>query len=172
MIIIKTMPRKRLPEKKQDILTDALLEESLEKTLDKADRLPWATIGYDYVDNALEVTIASDKFTEPNITKYLKKIRTIVGDEVDITLSPADVSVPDCAPGRCSTTNPIKGGVEFDTTTSGPCTVGFKATYDGDTGFVSAGHCGDNTPSTVNQPWGGTDVGEVTKETMVFRYPL
>ncbi|MDE1814930.1 MAG: hypothetical protein KGI05_09760, partial [Thaumarchaeota archaeon] len=54
----------------------------------RAQHLPWSTIGYDYVHNSLEVTILPEYFTTDAIPKYFEKIRSIVGNDVDITLSP------------------------------------------------------------------------------------
>ncbi len=71
---------------KQKILGEALLSKRHnELTLaEQREAVPITSIGYDYVDNALEVTIDPEKYNE----KYLKKIRNIVGDEIDLTIAP------------------------------------------------------------------------------------
>ena len=100
---------------------------------------------------------------------YIKSIREVVGNDVDITISPMDVlHMQSCTSRTASVCDPIKGGVAFDANGSGACTVGFKATFDGDTGFVTAGHCVDEmigSFATINQPvHNSSDIGNVESE--------
>ena len=157
-----------LVREKQELLSDAFgLEQEEIGFAEMKKKIPWTTIGYDYVDKALEITIAPEDFKENKINKWEKKIRGIVGNEIDITISPQDYPTPQCH-DYDTECNPIQGGVEFDTTASGPCSVGFAATYNGDDGFVTAGHCADGlaggSGDDVEQPDGGVDVGDVEKE--------
>ena len=49
--------------------------------------LPWSTIGYDCVDNALEVGIPPQYFDEDSLQKYFEVVRSIVGYSIDVALS-------------------------------------------------------------------------------------
>jgi len=157
--------KEQFAREKQEVLTEALIAES---KIPGFEDVPFTSIGYDYVDRSLEVTLDPAHFNEENIEKYLKKIRKIVGDEVDITISPEKAHATEvCATGRCSTSNPIKGGVEFDLDPgAASSTIGFAATYNGDSGFVTAGHTVDGKVGSydVEQPNYGPDIGDVTKE--------
>ena len=63
--------------------------------------LPFTSIGYDYENYSLEVTIDPKKFTEKNIKRYFKKVRSIVGDEINITISPMEYPTrPTIRPSR------------------------------------------------------------------------
>ena len=54
----------------------------------RAQNLPWSGITYDYANNALEVNILPQYFNAGELPKYFEKIRSIVGNEIDISLSP------------------------------------------------------------------------------------
>ncbi|CAE6494334.1 MAG: hypothetical protein QXE84_03190 [Candidatus Nitrosotenuis sp.] len=85
-----------LAREKQDLLGDVLRKERQEIGRESAfESLPWTGMGYDYVDNALEVTIDPKFFTEGNILKYIEKIRSIIGTEVNLTISPKTVATLD-----------------------------------------------------------------------------
>ncbi len=75
---------------KQELLIDTLLEEKAEIGRKKQkEMLAFTAIGYDYVNHSLEVSIDPEMFNEKNIKKYITKIRSIIGDEIDLTISPA-----------------------------------------------------------------------------------
>lgn len=156
--------KKQLAKDKKTILVDALIEE--EKLVGKAARInsiPIIGVGYDYVDNSLEISIDSSKFNEKNIAKYIKKIRSIVGDEIDITISPAELAETTACGSRTDVCTPLKGGVQY-----GPsgCSTGFAATYQGDSGFLTAGHCDDgDAGDDAKQPRYGSVIGTIEKET-------
>lgn len=82
--------KRALAREKQDELSDALFPDGVAGE----ESIPVTSIGYDYVDNALEVTIDPPMFTDENIPQYVAKIRSIVGGDVDITISPAEYAAP------------------------------------------------------------------------------
>lgn len=144
-----------LASEKQQILSEYIVELSYQKGITESQKLlPISMIGYDYVENSLEISINPKYFTSENIEGYLTEIRNVVGNQVDITISPMEIlKTQACTSRTASVCDPIKGGVEFEVDNDYLCTVGFKATYDGDTGFMTAGHCIENLTSvTINQP--------------------
>ena len=159
-----------LAREKQEVLSQYIIEQSTELGIKKFyESLPITMIGYDYVDNTLEISINPTDFETDNIKDHIKSIREVIGNDVDITISPMEVlHVQSCTSRTASVCDPIKGGVAFDANGSGACTVGFKATFDGDTGFVTAGHCVDEmigSFATINQPvHNSTDIGNVESE--------
>ena len=162
--------KKELADSKSKILTKASMAK-IQKFGEKTAHveLPIGGIGYDYVNNALEIAIHPDVFTDENIPKYEKNIRKIVGDKVDITFVKAQlVKLQSCNDRNTTECQPIKGGVLFDVDDGLPCTVGFKATYNNKIGFVTAGHCvneGD-TSTEIEQPTSSTtDIANVISET-------
>jgi len=156
--------KKKLAKDKKRILVDALIAE--EKLVGKTARLnsiPIIGVGYDYVDNSLEIHIDSAKFNEKNIAKYIKKIRSIIGDKIDITISPSELAETTACDSRTDVCTPLKGGVQY-----GPsgCSTGFAATYQGNSGFLTAGHCDDgNAGDDAKQPISGSVIGTIQKET-------
>lgn len=150
--------KKTLAREKQDELSDALFPNGVVEK----ESIPVTSIGYDYKDNALEVTIDPPMFTDENIPQYIAKIRSIVGNDIDVTISPAEYATPTACASRTGTCTPLKGGVEYG---SSGCTVGFAATYQGKSGFITAGHCVDGkTGEDIKQPIRGNVVGEVRRE--------
>jgi len=92
---------------KQSLLTNKLSEESIRYGNDVARKsLPVTTIGYEGIDNSLQITIESKYFTDENIPKYVEKIRSIVGDEINISLYPVDVM--STSPQKEPYSNPYK----------------------------------------------------------------
>jgi hypothetical protein len=163
-------PKKELADEKSEILVNAHMD--LVRTLgDKAahEQLPIGGIGYDYVNNALEIAIHPSVFSDENIPKYEKNIREIIGDEVDITFVKAQlVQLQSCTDRNTTECEPIQGGVLFDVNDGLPCTVGFKATYNSKIGFVTAGHCvnGGGSSTEIEQPTASTtDIANVVSET-------
>ncbi len=154
---------------KQQQLSKHIVDSSNELGISESQNsLPITMISYDYVENSMEVTINPKYFTTENVENYERQIRDVVGNGVDITLSPMEVlSLQSCTHRTSSVCDPIKGGVEFEANGDN-CTVGFKATFDGDTGFMTAGHCVDGmigSSATINQPdHDSTDIGNVEGE--------
>ncbi len=120
---------------------DSFVEAKLAMQQNELEELPWVSRSYDYTNNALEVSIETKYFTEENIPKYTKIIRSIIGNEIDLTISPGEhVTLKSCNSRTSGECEPIKGGVEFEVDDIYAGTVGFKATYNSKTGFVTAGH--------------------------------
>ena len=127
--------------------------------------IPITGLSYDHTNNALEVTIQPKHFKESNLDSYIEQIRAIIGDEIDLTLSPSDYAVSTGCSNRNAYCDEPEGGMQF-AVGNGACTIGFRATLNGDTGFVTAGHCvEDKIGSTAYMPTpSGTDIGVVTLE--------
>lgn len=132
------------------------------------EMLPIGQIGYDYVNNAIEIAIHPAVFSDENIQRYEKNIREIIGKEIDITFTKDQiVHLQACTDRNTTECQPIQGGVLYDVNDGLPCTVGFAATYSSKTGFVTAGHCVDGGGSTteIEQPTASTiDIGNVVSE--------
>lgn len=75
---------------KQRLLEDTLMNEAYDEETVKQLRqsLPFTSIGYDHINNSLEVCIEPEKFKKEIIEESIKKIRGIIGDEIDLTISP------------------------------------------------------------------------------------
>ncbi len=107
-----------------------------------------------YVDDATgELVIGMDSmaFSTDNAKSVQQYVRDIAGNEIDVKIQPMKPGIPlVCSQtGDCE---PAQGGVEIDAG-SGNCSLGFKASYDGDDGFITAGHCNNGSSSgTVGQP--------------------
>lgn len=86
--------KKALAREKQAELSDALFPGGLAVE----GTIPVTGIGYDYVDNALEVTVEPAAFAGENVERYIGVIRGIVGNCVDITVAPAEYASPSAAP--------------------------------------------------------------------------
>lgn len=162
--------KKELADEKSEVLVNAHM--NLIQTLGQKDaneQLPIGGIGYDYANNALEIAIHPDVFTDENIVKYEKNIRKIIGNEIDITFTKAQlVHLQSCTDRNTTECEPIQGGVLFDVDDGLPCSVGFKATYNSKTGFVTAGHCvnGGGSSTEIEQPTASTtDIANVVSET-------
>jgi hypothetical protein len=87
--------KEKLVREKQKILGDALTAYQAKFGFkNQTQYLPVTAIGYDYVDNALEVSILPEYFNADTIPKYFEKIRSVVGYEIDIVLSPLEYATP------------------------------------------------------------------------------
>jgi hypothetical protein len=101
--MVKPFPRcnpnptkEKLIREKVQILTDALLDEETKYGgfENRTQNLPWSGIGYDCMDNALEVYILPQYFNSDSFPKYFEKIRSIVGNTIDVVLSPEEYATP------------------------------------------------------------------------------
>lgn len=148
-------------EDKRDLLSDNMAKQYSKTTTGKFTQyLPIIGITIDESESALQVEINSSYLTKTNSANAIQQIRSIVGNEINIVLQSALPMQTTCSQtGDCE---PAKGGVKISTWTDG-CSLGFKASYNGDTGFVTAGHCGIAN-NGVGQPnfvfW--DDIGTVT----------
>ena len=150
----------------QDRLVDELIKNY--QGVDKNERnyFPWTSLGYDYDDNALEVTITPTEFNEKDIKKYLKIIRSIVGKSIDVTISPSEVASLASCYSRTNC-NDLESGVEIGMAGKiFPCSLGFAATYNGNEGFITAGHCfgGLSAGADAKHPENGSKIGDLVSE--------
>ena len=146
-----------------DYLTTILLNEKSSQSDKRV--IPFTNIGYDSISNSLVIGIQPDYATAGNMTEYASLLKEMVHRDVTVVLQPGDVWTSSSCTNSDSTCNPIQAGVNMQVTGHGPCTVGFKATYDGADGFVTAGHCAnDNTGDDVGQPTIANVVGSVLEE--------
>jgi len=76
--------------KKQHLLEDILTAETIIEPFGAPlkELIPVTNLGFDVLNNSLEVSILSKNFLLDNIKEQIKIIRSIVGNEIDITLSP------------------------------------------------------------------------------------
>ena len=133
--------KERVVREKQILLTEAAYDRF--QNTDKAGHgyLPWTSIGYDYQDNTLEITIEPAGFTETGVEEYIRHIRGVVGSEIDITLSPMEnrlESVP--CHGRTGRDDPRAGAGTGAQEGEFPCGSGFEAACGNGPGFVTDGH--------------------------------
>lgn len=121
------------------------------KRLYEVDDIPIVSVGTDYENESVNVAIERTGLTTEKIQSIEKRLREIVGQDVDITISYSDpLYLASCSQtGDC---NPIEGGTRISV--GGElCSMGYRATYNGDTGFVTAGHCnGGATGTSVGNP--------------------
>lgn len=159
--------RKAEYELKVDLLTEAITLETLKVSpVEKKSVIPWTTISFDENENALAVGIHQDFAQLPNMQKYAQMIRTFLGNDVDLVLYNGSDYWELGACTRTTNCNPIEAGVQMQVINHNNCTTGFKATYLGKSGFVTAGHCADlQTGNNVGQATISNVIGKVTKET-------
>ncbi len=75
---------------KLDLLLDAIEAEEGSTKEGKENLkkiLPFTRIGYDSISHSLEVSIDPKRFNDEEIKGYIKYIRNIIGDEIDLTIS-------------------------------------------------------------------------------------
>ena len=155
----------KIVREKQVILTEFMIEKFQTTNPTQPDYLPWTSIGYDYKDNALEITIYPEDFKIETIEEILNTVRSVVGYEIDVTISPmaSQLEQVSCfSRERCSD---LKAGVKI--TMQGkdfPCTLGFAATYNDESGFVTAGHCFDGLEVGTNAYHNGAHIGDLVRE--------
>ena len=137
---------------KLELLSEMIIENiSTKEGKEKLkETLPFTSIGYDYISHSLEVAIDPKQFSDKKIKKYIKYIRKIVGDEIDLTISRNGYAKKSNS-GPLLACDPVIGGNKI-TTSLGSCTVGFKAKYQQKIGFFVAGHCVDGIGKNVGQP--------------------
>jgi hypothetical protein len=153
----------------KDVLVDKILAKP---KINGENAIPFTRIGYDSESKTLEVRIHKDSANMVKMIVYEKLIRSIIGTEIDVKLSNGGEywDLATCSNGPLDDCSTLESGIEYevDDSPGGPCTIGMRATYDGEDGFVTAGHCVDGkTDSTVYQDEdnGSQSIGTVSKET-------
>ena len=150
----------------QDILVDFLIENYQTTDKNAKNYFPWTSMGYDYEDNALEVTLLPGEFNKKDIKKYQKIIRSVVGKSIDVTISPAERSEGIACYSRTNCDD-LESGVEIGMTGKDfPCTLGFAATWNDESGFITAGHCfaSLSTGADSSHPENGGKIGDMVDE--------
>ena len=150
-------------EKTKELLSNVI---SNSATLSSSDPNYLPIIGM-YADHKGKLVVQVDAMVyDKQAKKVAEKVRQIIGDETDLIIEPMKPIVPHCSQtGNCE---PAQAGVKIETGYFQPCTLGFKASYNGMDGFVTAGHCnGGSQSGTVAQPtwWYSNHIGDVKKNT-------
>lgn len=129
--------------------------------------IPYTTLGFDPSQNTLAIGIQQDYATTDNLEKYAQKIRSIVGNDIDIVVyNGGDYWQLGTCATRTSNCDPVVAGIQIQFQNTALCTEGFKATYNGKNGFVTAGHCANGqTATNVGQATTSRIIGTVEKET-------
>lgn len=149
----------------KDVLVDAIGEMS---KIDGHNAIPYTRAGYSSETGMLIIAIHQDFATLENMEKYEKTIRSVIGDEIDLKLSNGGEywQLATCNNGALADCDPLESGVEMQVTGMGNCTIGIRATYGGDDGYVTAGHCADgHEDDNVGQDSISSVIGTVSKET-------
>ncbi|MDE0526471.1 MAG: hypothetical protein OXI27_07765 [Thaumarchaeota archaeon] len=130
--------------------------------------VPFTRIGYSEQDGMLVVRIHQDFSTLDNMKAYEKIIRGVIGNEIDLKLvHGGDYWVlAECPNGPLEDCDPLESGIEMQVVNHNSCTIGMRATYDNDAGYVTAGHCADgDVDGNVGQDSISSVIGTVSKET-------
>lgn len=153
---IKKTPDTLSEEKKQFIRSNIDKLGPIMKELLISDTIPIVAAGTDFESESLKIKLLRDGLTDEKISMYEKELRKIVGNEIDITIIPSDMPQYTVC-GQTSDCEPLQGGVQIKMDNGGYCSMGFKASYDSKTGFITAGHCITNSVGDT-----GDDVGNPT----------
>jgi len=119
--------------------------------------VPIVSVGTDAENQAVKVRILKEGLTDEKILQYEKILRKIIGNDVNLTIIPSGPATYLTCVTQTGDCNPLEGGGKITMqNATGYCSMGFKASYDSKTGFITAGHCnsGDigGTGEDVGQP--------------------
>jgi len=161
---------------KQELFTEFVIANYQESDPTGDNYFPWTSIGYDYEDNALEVTMLPEEFNKKNLEQYYQIIRSVVGDDINVTISPNEFYELTGCSSRTNCSD-LEAGVEIGMQGKNfPCTLGFAASFNGKDGFVTAGHCfdeladgGNPSGADAKHPENGSKIGDLEKELTVSR---
>lgn len=158
------------PEKELEyrLSTAKLVEKLVDENRQSLDKrvIPFTTVGYSSVADAILVGIDPDHVTPQDMQRYADFIADIVPNHIKVIVEPGDRVYSDECPTASFRCDPIEGGTQMQMQDHGYCTVGLKATYNGAEGFVTAGHCTDgSTGDDVGQPTLARVIGTVVRET-------
>lgn len=152
------------PEKQSKIRSSIdLLGDKIWELKTRGTVIPIVSIGTDYENETIRIGILHTELDEQKIQAYEDTIRQILGSETDMTIEPKGQIFFD----TCSQTEDcelIKAGVKIMVQDSAAdCSMGFKASHNGRTGFVTAGHCSSidvgGTRERVGNPASSISVG-------------
>ncbi len=143
-------------EKMVDFITDQMIEK----------KIPFTKIGFDGKTNTYFIGIQQDEVSSQSLESYANQAREMVGSETNLRIeNGGDYHINYACSTRTSNCNPIEGGVRMQVDGAGDCTTGFKATYGGQTGFITAGHCADGLEDEdVGQAYLSNIIGTVVDE--------
>ena len=147
-------------------LADHITENRGEYVDGKENYVPFTEIGYHPNEDVIKIGIHGDYVSKENMRKYASIAEKILGDEVNIILhNDGDYAYLDSCNSRTSNCNPLEGGIRINIDQKGSCTLGFPATRGSDTGFVTAGHCGDGSVGKDVDQSSTRKIGTLVKET-------
>ena len=153
-----------MSNEKRDIIRGHI--DDVSGVIDKLIRanVPVVLVGTDHENESLRIGIDREGLTDAKVQDIEQKIRAIVGENIDITIQYSDkIAFTACSQtGDCE---PIQGGVKITPSGYTPCSMGYRATYGGQEGFITAGHCtSGNTGVDVGNPtgWWWDKIGSVT----------
>jgi hypothetical protein len=151
---------------RHSILDDYIIEKINSKGVqDTVRNFPVNSVSTDMENNALRVGVHKALIDEKNAEQIMKQVRDVVGYDIDVTLVAEEPYLTNACSSQTGDCEPIKGGVKIVIDGSEVCSSGFKASYDGKTGFVTAGHCGDANDSVGNPSgWFWDDLGDIYEE--------
>ncbi len=145
----KDSKKHNLALKNLDLITDALMSSIASVGVEKS--MPISAMYVDDSNGELVIGIDPMNFSDETAESVLKDIRSIVGDEVDVKIQPFRTAYYTCS--QWDDCEPAQAGVKIGPGFLASCSIGFKATYNGDEGFVTAGHCnGGSKSGTIGQP--------------------
>ncbi len=159
-------------EKRNEIRSQIDIVSFVVDEIIKNDKIHIVAIGTDFENQAIKISIDREGLTDKKIEFVEKKIRKAIDDDADITIVYADPIVfTSCS--QTSDCNPMQGGVKIIAEGATHCSMGYKATYDEKIGFVTAGHCMQNTSSgqkvyNYNNWWEDDLLGSVIKNTLSY----
>ena len=135
-----------------NLLTAAI--DDMPKQENGHDAVPFTSIGYSEQDGMLVVEIHQNFSTLANMQGYEQLIRGVIGNKIDLKIVNGGEywQLGECPNGPLNDCDPLESGVEMQVTNHGTCTIGMKAAYKDNAGFVTAGHCADGEI--------GSDVGQ------------
>ncbi len=153
-----------MPTEKRDTIrgqidsTSAVIEQ-----LEKAG-VPVVLIGTDHENQSLRIGVDREGLTNDKLYVVEERIRSVIGNDIDLTIELSDETILlGCnQQGDCE---PVQGGVKVTPFGYTSCSVGYRATFNSEEGFITAGHCtSGNTGVDVGNPtgWWWDKVGEVT----------
>ena len=130
--------------------------------------IPFTRMGYSEQDRMLVVRIHQDFSTLDNMKGYEKLIRGVIGNEIDLKLVHGGSywRLSECPRGPLNDCDPLESGIEMQVINRSHCTIGMRATYDNNEGYVTAGHCADDEENNaVGQDSINSEAGTVLRET-------
>ena len=122
------------------------------------DEIPIVFISTDRKTGSLWIGIDEDYMSKHDQQTVKSAIRSVVGTEIDIICEITSKAIPHCSQTRDC--NPIQGDtkIAINGFTTKTCSVGFKASYNGYSGFITAGHCGDESDNVGNPSGRSLDI--------------